>query len=287
MNAAHELIKDIEQGSPAWLALRKTKITATDSCIIMGASHWKTKTQLYYEKLSDETHTYTNERMQRGLDLEPMARDLFNLKVGFDMKPAVIVKDWLMASLDGKDEDSGSILEIKCPGEHDHAIALAGKTPEHYYPQLQHQMYVADVDFMYYFSFDGLDGAIVKVKRDDEYINKMLQECKKFYDCLINKTPPEPETDDYIIREDETWKECASKWMAVNSQIKALEAQEEKLRKQLVFLSGSSNAKGAGIYLCQIQRKGNIQYGDIPELKGVNLDLYRKPQSSNWRITCL
>ncbi len=284
--ALHLELLPIEQGCPEWHALRKTKITATDSCVIMGASHWKTRVQLYNEKLSNEEPTPPNERMKRGTDLEPIARDLFNVKTGWKMKPAVVVKDWLMASLDGLDESVGAIVEIKCPGEKDHATAVRGKVPDHYYPQLQHQMYVAGVQVAYYFSFDGMDGVTVTVQRDDEYIDKMLEEERKFYDCLINRTPPEPIEGDYIERDDDLWEGIAKRWKFITSQIKVFEDLQEDLKKQLVFLSGESNTKGAGISLCQIQRKGNVDYAKIPQLKGIDLEPFRKASINSWRITC-
>lgn len=277
---------ELNQGSPEWHALRKTKITATDAAIIMGASHWKTRIQLYHEKLSDDSPTPPNERMQRGIDLEPVARELFSLTHGIMIEPKVVIKDWAMASLDGIDYLGKTIVEIKCPGEKDHSIALSGKVPDHYYPQLQHQMYVCDVPEMYYFSFDGVDGVTVKVPRDEEYIGKMITEEFKFYMCLQEKKPPEPQEGDYLERNDEIWEQCASQWMSITSQIKDLEKEEEELRKQLIFLSGESNTKGGGISLCQVIRKGNVEYAKIPELKGVNLDQYRKGSISSWRLTC-
>jgi putative phage-type endonuclease len=282
---ARELI-DVEQGCPEWHALRKTKITATDAAVIMRANHWKTRIQLYHEKVSNDTGHAPNERMQRGIDLEPIARDLFNLKTGWKMKPAVLVNDWMMASLDGRDDSVGCIVEIKCPGEKDHATALQGKIPDHYYPQLQHQIYVAEVTTAFYFSFDGMDGVTVKVKRDDKYIEKMIDEERKFYECLVNKTPPEPDEGDYVERDDDLWHETAAKWMLVTNSIKEMERQEQDLRKQLVFLSGESNTKGAGISLCQINRRGVVDYSKIPQLRGLDLDQYRKESTNSWRITC-
>jgi putative phage-type endonuclease len=285
---AERKLESIEliQGTPEWLALRKKKITATDSSIIMGVSHWKTKVQLYHEKLSNEPPMAANERMQRGIDLEPIARNLYSLQHGIEIEPKVIIKDWAMASLDGIDYSCKHIVEIKCPGEKDHAISASGKVPEHYYPQLQHQMYVCDVQQMHYFSFDGIDGITITVKRDEEYISKMIEEEKKFYQCIINEIPPEPSEGDYIERNDPIWQKCASHWAEITSQIKELEMIEEDLRKQLIFLSGESNSKGAGISLCQVQRKGNVDYANIPELKGVDLDKYRKRSINSWRITC-
>ena len=60
---------------------------------------------------------------------------------------------------------------------------------------------------------------------------------------------------------------------------------KEDLRKQLIFLSGESNSRGSGISLCQVVRKGNVDYAKIPELKGIDLEKYRKGSISSWRIT--
>lgn len=285
MSALFKSSQELIQGTKEWLDLRKTKITATDSCIIMGASHWKTKLQLYREKLSNDSPTPPNARMQRGLDLEPIARGLFYVQHGFNVYPSVIVKDWAMASLDGISACSKHVVEIKCPGEKDHAIALSGKVPEHYYPQLQHQMWVCDVQQMYYYSFDGTDGVTVIVDRDDDYIEKMIAEEFKFYMCLQEKKEPELSEGDYVERNDEIWHSCAEKWKFIVDKIKELEEEEEEVRKQLIFLSGETNTKGSGIALCQIERKGNVDYTKIPALKGLDLESYRKPSSSSWRIT--
>lgn len=285
MSAQFEII-DIEQGSDEWLALRKTKITATDASVIMGENPYKTKLQLYKEKTSEEKiEQFQTPAMKRGIDLEPIARDLFNAKTGWDMKPAVVVKDWAMASLDGRDEESGAILEIKCPGEIDHAVAVSGKVPDKYYAQVQHQMYVCRVHLMYYFSFDGLDGVIIEVKRDDDYIEKMIAEEYKFYQCIINRTPPEPQEDEHVQRTDSCWIDTAEELNIVNYHMKQLEDKASNLRSKLIFLSDGRNTKGGGITLTQAERKGNIDYSKIPELKGLDLEKYRKSSSTYWRIT--
>ncbi len=279
-----EILRDLEQGTAEWLSLRTSKITSTDASIIMGVNHWKTKIHLYHEKLSDNVVNFVNERMKRGTELEPIARELFSIQNGIEMFPRVVVNDWAMASLDGMSECGKYIVEIKCPGEKDHALALQGKIPEHYYPQLQHQLYVTGLQSIFYYSFDGTDGVTLVVKRDDAYIEKMVEEERKFYHCIVNKIPPEPSENDYIERDDELWNQCASQWKYINEQIKYLEKEEEHLRKQLIFLSADSNTKGSGISLCKIHRKGHVCYEKIPELKGVDLDKYRKDPITTWRI---
>jgi predicted phage-related endonuclease len=225
---------------------------------------------------------FSNDRMKRGLELESIARELFTIQNGIEMFPRVVINDWAMASLDGMSDCRQYILEIKCPGEKDHALALQGKVPEYYYPQLQHALYVTGVDSIFYYSFDGTDGVTLIVKRDEKYIEKMVEEERKFYDCIINKTPPES---DYIQRDDYLWTQCALEWKSVNQQLKQLEKQENDLRDQLIFLGGELSCKGAGVSLCQVQRKGFVDYTKIPELKGIDLDQYRKPETTSWRIT--
>lgn len=286
MSAQPQINNELVQGTQEWLDLRKTKITATDACVIMGTCHWKTKIQLYNEKISLINNTFVNEKMLRGNILEPIARDLYCIKKGVDVEPKVIIKDWLMASVDGISKCGKYLIEIKCPGEKDHNIALSGKIPDHYYAQLQHQMYVCDLDKMDYFSFDGMDGVIVEVVRDSCYIETMLDKEWEFYQCLENMNPPEPSDNDYIEKMDELWEQCSNKWKSVSSKIKELEKEEDQLRKQLIFLSGEFNAKGCGISLCQVIRKGNIDYSKIAELKNVDLEKYRKDSSTSWRIFC-
>lgn len=273
------------QGTDEWLHYRTGKITATDACVIMGFSKWKTKLELYHDKINENTANFVNDRMKRGNDLEPMARELFCIQNALEVSPRVVIKDWAMASLDGMSECGNYIVEIKCPGEKDHATALAGKVPDHYYPQIQHQLYVTGLEWAFYYSFDGIDGVTIYVPRNEEYIEKMVQEEQKFFACLESKTPPELSESDYKERDDDLWKQCAFRWKSVSEEIKYLEKEQEELRNHLLFLSGESNTKGCGISLCKVQRKGNIEYSKVDELKGVDLEKYRKPSIDTWRIT--
>jgi predicted phage-related endonuclease len=90
----------------------------------------------------------------------------------------------MIASFDGISVKRDYALEIKCPGKKDHGTALKGSIPIKYYPQLQHQLAVCGLDFIYYYSFDGEDGVTLIVQRDDDFIKNMIDKEKQFWDHL-------------------------------------------------------------------------------------------------------
>lgn len=174
---------DIEQRSPGWLELRKIKITATDAPVIMGENPWKNAQNLLGEKLGLIPPSKPNAAMKRGMDLEEKALSCFIMKTGIQLFPKVFVREWQMASLDGVSRDGKTVVEIKCPMR-DHLGGLNNMIPKYYYGQLQHQMHVLGIDHIFYFSFDGYDGVVVDVKKDNTYIEEMIDRELEFFIIL-------------------------------------------------------------------------------------------------------
>ena len=102
----------LEQGSPEWLAWRKTVITATDASIILGNNPWDTPYTCWQRKLGLIEEKKSNEAMERGKRLEPEARAQFMDHYGIYMEPRVVESTnctkWL------PEERSPSIIRIKC-----------------------------------------------------------------------------------------------------------------------------------------------------------------------------
>jgi putative phage-type endonuclease len=178
---------NLKQGTKPWLDWRSTKVTASDSPIIMGMSPFKDKDQLLTEKFR-RFETVATTPMLRGIELEPIALREFERETGVIMFPCVGEHEngWMGASFDGMTIDGDAICEIKCPGKKDHTEALKGQCPKKYFAQLQHQMYVASVQFSFYYSFDGEKGFCFEVKRDNDFIEKMLEKEFEFWNCLQN-----------------------------------------------------------------------------------------------------
>ncbi len=278
----------LEQRTDAWVKFRKNMIGASDAPIIMGESPWKTPYQLWLEKMDQGGDPFeTNYAMERGNRLEDIAIESFNRKMGLAMKPKVVISEnipWMMASLDGITPCRKFILEVKCPGNEDHALAIAGHIPQKYYAQVQHQLAVTDLNMAYYYSFDGEDGVVVHVNRDDEYIDKMRVEENKFYRCMVDFIAPPLCDKDYVHKNDLAWVEVVKKYQEVSQQAKIYANEEEKYKNMLIAMSNNRNCKGGGIKLTRVGRKGTVDYSKIPELEDIDLEEYRKPGSYYWTV---
>lgn len=281
----------LEQNSPEWLQMRKSKIGASDAPIIMGISPWKTAYRLWQEKLDLVELSPLNWAMQRGHDLEDEARKLANQITTIDFKPIVMIHreyPWMMASLDGFDESSESILEIKCPGLKSHQKYVDGELPEMYYAQIQHQLAVSGLSRAVFFSYHPdhtQKHAIICVCRNEDFISKMIEQELKFFDCMESFIAPELSDKDYEIKDDPLWYQAACEWRMASVRLKEAEELEAEIRKKLIFLSQNRNSVGCGVRLTKSHRKGSVDYSKIPEIQDLDLEKYRKPSIESFRIS--
>jgi hypothetical protein len=76
----------LAQGSPEWLAYRLAKRNASESAAVMGLNPWMTPYQLWLAKTGRQ-QTVVTAAMQRGTDLEPLARARYEDQTGLVMQP--------------------------------------------------------------------------------------------------------------------------------------------------------------------------------------------------------
>ena len=277
------------QGSPEWLNFRKGKIGASDAATIMGISPWETPLQLWERMTFDKEKTKTT-AMKRGTDLEAKAKDWVNEKLKVNFQPAVIQSlenPERIASLDGF-EIKGSmpfLLEIKVPGMKSHLEAINGVIPDHYYPQLQHQMDVAGVDEMLYCSFDGEKGIIIICYRDAKYCEELFSREMLFMKHLNDFRPPEPVDRDWIEIDDSEATSEVVRYRELSLIIDELEEEMKNIKASLIAKLDHSRCKIGPAKIQKIMRKGAIEYDRIEELKRVNLEFYRKPPIETWKIS--
>lgn len=285
---------DLVQGSAEWLTFRKSKIGASDSLSIMNTapSSWNKNPYTLWESKQSKTHVdFMNENMKRGKELEPYALRAFEIETGYLMTPIVALcleNEFMLASMDGVEIDENVGIEIKCPREKSHEIALHGKIPQHYIPQMQHQMSVLGLEMMYFFSYcpeHEEPTATLKVYRDEEYIKTLIEKESHFYHHHMLKNIA-PENIPQIKKIDsQNWKSLVDEYKKLDAQSKEFELRKNEIKDLLVQISNSENASGHGISLQRIERKGIIPYSSIPQIKDMDLESFRKPSTFSWRIS--
>lgn len=286
------------QGSPEWLAWRKNKVTASELPIILGISKWATAYTLWQQKLGFTGGVKDNFAMKRGRELEPMVRELANEQLKGRFEPAVLVSkdlEWAAASLDGIDRKKRAIMEIKCPGLADHQLAEKEEVPPHYYPQIQWQLFVADLKTCYYVSYYDQSLTMFKVKRDDDYIaDVLLPAAAEFYRCLVEMEEPAKEEDDFIQIVDPLFEEYAREWKAAKEMATLYTEKEKYYKNKLISFTDDSNCKGSGVTLQRIARDGSVDWkkrwedvkSQFPQADEAYPESeYRKESIGYWKVT--
>lgn len=186
----------IEQGSPEWFAMRAGKVTASKVSDVMSAittaGYKNYLADLVVERLTgNKTESFTNAAMQWGVDQEPIARAEYEVKTGNFVDQIAFVDHPTIANFgcspDGLVGDDG-LIEIKCPNTATHIdYVMQDKVPTKYIPQIQCQLAVTGRKWCDFVSFDprlpdGLQILIVRLERDDEYIEKLEARVVKFLD---------------------------------------------------------------------------------------------------------
>ena len=277
----------MEQRTQEWYEYRKNHIGASDTPNVMGIGY-ESPYQVWLEKIGMSQPKKMNEAMERGVRLEPQAREKYNEMTGYDMMP-IIGEDeefsFMMASFDGMSSDRKHIVEIKIPGQKNHQMALDGQVPTHYYPQLQKQIYVAGLERVDYFSYSEESSIIIPVERDDTFIASMILEEVKFWDLVESFTTPELTEKDVIKRFDSEWQILALQCLDCQKRLEVLQEEYDLLRKSLILSSGQYNSVGSGIRVTKCVRKGSIPYSELEEIKSLDLEKYRKKPTESWRVT--
>ena len=279
----------LEQQTEAWLKDRRNHLGASDAPVIMEVSPWSTPLQLWEEKVGVRGSKVKTAAMQHGLDTEEEARKKFEEITDIYVIPQVVkhpTKKWMMASLDGMDIERNNIVEIKCPRNVvDHEIARAKEVPNKYYPQLQHQMFVCELDKAYYFSYRNKEGLVVEVKRDEDYLKKLLEKEELFWECVQSFTPPSAIEKDYVRMNDPGFNAYVERYLAADAMIGKYEKEREEIKEHLLLMAGGLNVKSSRLSITKVVRKGIVDYKAIPELESIDLEKYRKAPITSWRLT--
>ncbi len=193
-------IINAEQRSDEWFAARAGRVTGSRARDVLAkiktgeaAARRDYRLQLAVERMTGRPMEsgYTNEEMQRGIALEPVAREKYSAVTGYKVDESGFLQHTaLMAgcSLDGDINAFEGILEIKCPKSTTHVSYLKGGVmPSEYLPQVRHNLWISGAKWCDFFSYDdrlpeGLDTFLVRVYACDVDLPAYETEALRFLD---------------------------------------------------------------------------------------------------------
>lgn len=274
-------ILKIEQGTPEWLELRRVKIGSSDASVIMNANPWKNEANLWAEKMLGEA-SFVTDAMRRGTELEPRVRQIMSERHGVGYLPSVIQSekyDWMLASVDGISGER--LIEIKCPNPDICEDILKGKLPLHYFWQIQHQLAVTNLSECSLIAFDGTLAHEMRVPRDEEAIERLIAKEQAFWERMCNFEAPESVLPE---RTDSEVKRAVIEWGTLKADHDALSDKLEAARKKVIQLANGSPYQCCGVRVTKVPKPGSVDYKKIPQLEGVDLESFRKPGTSYWKV---
>jgi putative phage-type endonuclease len=305
-------IVDVMQRSPEWLRWRAQGVTASEAAIVLGRSPYKTPWRLWAERtgLTREPDLSANPHVQRGVAREDWARKAFEERHSTMLLPLCGEAEEhpvLRASFDGIADD-GSPVELKVPAERTFAEVAAKKTEAPafrlYWPQVQHQLYVAGADQGWLVFYGGPERLLeFPVERDEGFLGKeLVPACLQFWEAIAkSKEPPrDPARDLYVPVGEELdhWSVLAGEYRdllrekaRLDELLKESKEDLDRIETALIaMMGGFLAAEAAGLKVTRFLQNGAIDYGKalmalLPDLDAVALEEYRRKASERVRVT--
>ncbi len=270
----------MEQNSFDWLKWRQGRLGSSDIPAIMGTCKYRTRLDVYESKFGTPEDK-TSYIMEEGKREEAKVRAAFELRTGHEYPPQTVESaeyPFLGASVDGWNPSLKEGLEAKLVGEKVFIEAQLGQIPLNYMDQVQYQMAICGSKRWHYVCSNKKEHCHIIVTPNEARQKEIIETAIKFWnENVLKKKPPEYSDKDFkplkgVEAKIEEWKtlkrikeECETKLGEIEDFIKPL-----VIDKRMVC---------NGVKLIRMSRQGNVDYSKIPELKGVDLDSYRKQGS--------
>jgi len=189
----------MDQRSVEWIEARLGHATGSRASDMLAGKDTQARkgyiTQLVTERLTGMSQDfYTNADMQRGIEVEPVARAAYQAsnelvdEVGFIKHPTIL---WFGASPDGLVGSDG-LVEIKCPRSTTHLEYIqAKKPPSKYVYQMLAQLSCTGRKWVDFVSFDNrfpehLQLFVVRFEPSAEELEKFESKVKEFLSEVNN-----------------------------------------------------------------------------------------------------
>lgn len=285
---------ELEQNSDEWLMHRMEYCNASEAPIAAGiVPKWysiNTPRKLYEFKKGlwqPPEDKFRDSQQEHGHNMEAAARALAEEELGVALKAVTVVDTVddipMSASLDGYgvDPNTGKSykVEIKCPATGERSATWRhiqeGEIQPYHMMQMDHHEAVCPTDHSYFLVFVDVNAWVMLEVTDDVDPMNAVTVWQNFLDY-----EPDPEWAD--LDDEELAYSFTTLKEEIDRKSKTLNDMKSKLIERAK--SAGTNLRGHGIEVRQKTRKGSVDYAKVPELKGVDLEPYRKKDSTFWEV---
>jgi len=268
----------IKQGTSAWHAQRKGRLTASIAGAALGLAPYMTP-QDARDTINGVRKFEGNIATDYGTRNEPVAIAEFEQMHGVKVEPMPFVpfEDWSGGSPDGLVVRK-YLIEVKCPYGLRNDINFDNVKPiskqMHYYAQMQLCMHFTWHKLCKFITYLPQAGVIVEdVNYDPEWIAENLPVLKQFYDDAISEPSAELKrlVDDYLLQKHE---------------METLKTAMSDTLDQIVEAANGKPCRIGEHKLTLTKRKGSISYAKaIKELvPSADLEKFRGNGSESWGV---
>ena len=281
-----------------WLKERQKGIGGSDVGAILGVNKYKTPFQIYLEKTQEIKEVQeSSEAAYWGTELEDMVAKEFSKRTGKkvrrDTKHFVSKRyPFMVANIDRRVVGEKAILECKTVNQFGAKEWEGEEIPASYLVQVQHYIYVTEVEKAYIACLIGGQKFIWKeIKRDDELIKMIINAEKDFWKLVEEKTPPALDgssaAEKYLkerfkdvqegtkVALDSEHKEMIEEYLNLKEQIKELKQETKALENSLKLKIGDNEVGYIDNFL--VNWRGYLRTSiDSEKLKEEQPEIYDK-----------
>lgn len=277
----------IEQRSKEWFQQRIGLVTGSNVGAILGCDPFRKPKDVMRAMVRSfhkaESEFKGNIATDYGTKFESFAQADFEVETGLNVTETGfhISSDhpWLGASPDGLVDDE-SVLEIKCPfGKRDRKDFKSFLELPHYYGQMQIEMLCTGRKKCHLYQWSQVGSSLETVHLSQEWLDENLPKLKRFHeDYLLAVKAPDVHLADLIQNKE------AIELVARYHEAKRASLELAEIKKELIALADKKKSNISGVLVYPIERKGAVQYKNIPELQNVDLEQYRGKPTSSWGV---
>ena len=282
-------VLELEQGSDAWKLKRFEHCTASQVPVLFDQSPYQTRLGLFEEKRSKREADVSHSKQALfniGHKAEIAGRDWIEAHLGIKVSPAVLLSTEcpdLLASLDGFNAEKRIVFEAKYVGRDALHELKKGKLKAHHESQVQAQLLASGAEKCVYFAMDPEgDAAVIDVYPNLDYAKDIAAAVTKFMKDVREGVEPEASDRDFYTPTDPRFDDLAN----LERQMKLIKANYDALEGAILDdYKDYKRVKAGGVTIAKYFAKGTVDYGKIPQLKGLDLERYRKAGSERTRVS--